>query len=79
MGAIRNRFTPAEREAFVAGTEVEYLHGNRWYPGVILPGGVKTDTTGQQYVALERTHEQTRTMLAGPFRGYPKHLRTPAK
>jgi hypothetical protein len=78
VGGIRNRFNKAERAAFTKGAEVEYLHGNRWYPGVVLTGEVKTDTVGQEYVALERTHDKTPTMLAGPFRGYPKHLRVPA-
>ena len=74
MGAIRNRFTPDERTVFVPGAKVEYLHGNRWYPGVVR-SGIKIDTTGQSYVELERTHDLTPVMLAGPFRGYPKHLR----
>lgn len=78
MGAIRNRFNTVEREGFVEGAQVEYLHGNRWYPGVVR-SGIKTDTTGQSYVELERTHELTPAMLAGPFRGYPKHLRLVGK
>jgi hypothetical protein len=77
MAATRMRFTPAERDAFTPGTEVEYLDVTRWYPATVVD--IETDDTRQQRAKLKRTHPLTRTQLQGEhIWSSPKHVRLPA-
>lgn len=80
MGAVRKRFTPAEREAFTVGTVVEWLNSSTWRPGVIHDATIKTcEYTGGQYLAaVQDTGSSTRTFKSGTVvQGYPKHVRLP--
>jgi hypothetical protein len=64
--AVRRRFKPTEREAFVPKTEVEWLHGSHWRPGVIV-GPIEVGTiTGRQYVGLINKGA-TRTIRDGQY------------
>lgn len=76
MGAVRKRFTPADRAVFTEGTEVEWLNGSHWQPGVIT-GPITTDRDGYQEVPV-RNLADTRTIHKGQrITGTPKHLRLP--
>lgn len=69
MGARRLRFTPVERDAFVAGAEIEFLNATRWRPGVVVSGVIEVDSVGYQYVAIRVPG------VAMAVRGYAKGLR----
>jgi len=77
MAATRMRFTPAEREAFTPGTDVEYLDVTRWYTATVV--AIETDpATREQRAQLKRTHALTRSQLAGEhIWSSPKHVRLP--
>lgn len=78
MGARRQRFTPAERAAFLANADVQWLHGSRWVAGRIGDGVIHTDETGGQYLDMTYTGPTTRTISNGQYvRAYPKGVRLP--
>lgn len=72
--AVRRRFKPTERATFVPNTEVEFLNGSHWRPGVIV-GPITVDTTGWQYVGIVN-QGTTRTISDGAYvSGYPGGVR----
>ncbi|MFC5109792.1 hypothetical protein [Kibdelosporangium philippinense] len=74
--AVRRRFKPAERKAFVSKTEVEWLNGSHWRPGVIV-GSFETDAIGSPYIGV-LNKGATRTIADGQYvRGYPGGIRLP--
>lgn len=73
MGAIRTRFTPAERAAFTVGTAVEWLDGTRWKPGTVA-GPVET-LDGQQVIPVRHEGVSRFVNYGEIVEVYPKHVR----
>lgn len=72
--AVRRRFKPTERATFVPKTEVEWLNGSHWRPGIIV-GPIEIDATGRQYVGL-LNQGATRTISDGQYvSGSPGRVR----
>lgn len=63
--AVRRRFKPTERETFVPNTEVEWLNGSHWRPGVIV-GPIEVEADGRQYVGI-LNRGATRTISDGQY------------
>ena len=75
--AVRQRFKPAEREAFTVGTRVEWLNGSHWQPGEIV-GDIAQDDIGLWYCPLVHKGKTTRTISHGAFlHGRPGGIRLP--
>jgi hypothetical protein len=74
----RQRFKPAEREAFKPGTRIEWLHGSHWQPGEIT-GEMKIDPVlGSPYYPCVHKGKTTRTISHGAFLwGTPGGIRLP--
>lgn len=78
MGARRQRFTPAERADFSAGTGVLWLNGTQWADARVTSGEIRHDVLGVQYLDLVYTGPDTRTVTHNAaVRGYPKGVRLP--
>lgn len=75
--AVRKRFKPGERAAFVVGAEVEWLNSSHWLPGVIV-GPIEQDREfGWWRVGVEN-HARTRTVSPGEYiSGSPGAVRLP--
>jgi len=74
MAAIRRRFTPAEREAFTAGTAVEWLDATNWKPGYVN-GPVEIDAEGWQVLSVENQARTGLVRRGEVIRVNAKHVR----
>lgn len=73
---MRKRFKPAEREAFAAGTAVEWRNVTQWHPGTVTGPLVKAD--GWEHIPV-RNEASTRTVSAGQrIECSPTFIRLPA-
>lgn len=84
MGAFRLRFTPAEREAFTVGVEVQWLDATRWKSGVIagpveVETGLGTDPNRPQFLipVENKTAGRGFVRLGEVVKVMPKHVRVP--
>jgi hypothetical protein len=75
MGAIRLRFTPAEREAFKVGTAVEWLDASHWKPGVISGIPVRQPRSGQWVISVENRARTGFVRYGESVNIPPKHVR----
>lgn len=72
----RMRFNKEEKALLVAGTPVEWQHGSRWYPAVIL--GPMECVDGRYQTAPMRNLATTRTISPGNyFTASPGKIRRP--
>jgi len=55
MGAIRKRFTPAERAAFTIGTPVQWLNSTTWKLGIVA-GEIQVTDGYQELPVQNRSH-----------------------
>lgn len=78
MGSYRKRFTPAEREQFTVGQEVEWLDVSKWKPGMVA-APIVTEDGGQQLLVIENHFRSATgrgfTRFGEETRVLPKHVR----
>jgi hypothetical protein len=81
MGSYRQRFTPAEREAFTVGTEVEWLNATTWKPGRVHAAITTGDgfDPRQQEIKVENRATTGHTRLGEVVTCLPKHVRIVTK
>ena len=76
--AVRQRFKPAEREAFKPGTRVEWLNGSHWQPAEITGPMKHCEITGRPYYPMVHKGKTTRTISHGAtLTGSPGRVRLP--
>lgn len=75
MGAVRRRFTPAERELLVPGMSVMVKNATTWRLAVVTTGEIMNDFDGQQYVWVNDVDRPTRSTSPGPRWAMPKGIR----
>jgi predicted RNase H-like nuclease (RuvC/YqgF family) len=74
--AMRKRFKPLERAAFLVGTRIEWLDVTRWRSGVVT-GEIQT-INGYQEIPIRDTGPSTKTIATGGTRRISAgHVRLP--
>lgn len=63
--AVRQRFSPAERAAFVPGAVIEWLHGSRWVPATVTVGPHRNAVTDSWQLTARYDGKTTATISNG--------------